>query len=243
MRVLVIPDLHGKDIWKELVGTPYDLCVFLGDYCDSYDHSNEQIINNLLDIIQYKIDNMDKVILLLGNHELPYIYLDNSRFKCSGHRPEIDFTLNDIFYQNKNLFINAFQVGKYIFTHAGIQNHWFNNVFKGDPTYNDTDSIAHQLNNPKDRDQLNALYHVGRRRGGYYDVGGIFWCDKSELLKSLKGYFQIVGHTAIKKVIVQVGKDSTVFFCDCLDNVEEPIIFIIDNDKNSILLRNVEYSM
>lgn len=241
MKILVIPDLHGSNIWKPMINEPHDLCVFLGDYCDSFTYSNEYIINNLLDIIQYKKDNFEKVVLLLGNHELPYIYLNDRRFKCSGHRPEIDFTLNYIFRENKDLFLNAFQVDNFIFTHAGIQHNWFIQEFKG----NLNENIAKQLNNPRNREQLNALYYVGLKRRGFgsldrHNVGGIFWCDKDELKKPLKGYIQVVGHTHINKLVMQKRKDSIILFCDYLhytyaDEVDEPLI-IDTNDKIYLLL-------
>ena len=157
---------------------------------------------------------------MIGNHELPYIYLGDNRYHCSGHRPEIAFTLNDIFKNNLELFQNAFQVYNYIFTHAGIQNHWFTKVFKGDPNKN----IADQLNNPKNREQFETLHHIGYRRWGQHSVGGIFWCDKNELLKPLKGFIQVVGHTVRKDILKQENKNSTVWFCDCLDHIKEPII-------------------
>ena len=43
MKILTIPDLHGKDIWKKFVAEDTfvakeesDKIVFLGDYLDSY---------------------------------------------------------------------------------------------------------------------------------------------------------------------------------------------------------------
>jgi len=220
MKINIIPDIHGSDKWKTVIDESANHIVFLGDYCDSFDHSNEQIINNLLDIIEFKKQNSEKVILLIGNHELPYIYLGDNQYYCSGHRPEIASMLHDILLQNLELFQNAFQVKDFLFTHAGVQNHWFTKVFKGNIEKN----IAEQLNYPESREQFKSLYHVGYRRWGSHSVGGIFWCDRMELLKPLKGYIQIVGHTRRKEVLKQVRKDSTVWFCDCLEHLEKPII-------------------
>jgi 3',5'-cyclic AMP phosphodiesterase CpdA len=223
IKINVIPDIHCKNIWKELVGHTSDMCVFLGDYTDSYEDSNIQMINNLLDIIQFKKDTGDKTILLAGNHDLPYMYLGDDRLFCSGHRAEIAFDVHDIFRENKDLFQNAFQHKKYIFTHAGIQNYWFTHYFKGDIQKN----IADQLNNPKNREQEDALYQVGYKRWGRFPVGGIFWCDKEELKKPLKNYTQIVGHSKVKRLVKHHTKDATVLFCDYLDTMEEPLILTI----------------
>lgn len=55
MKIRVIGDLHGRDWWKRKVETgDSDLNIFLGDYVDSYTVSDKQIINNLLDIIEFK---------------------------------------------------------------------------------------------------------------------------------------------------------------------------------------------
>lgn len=222
-KINVIPDIHCKNIWKKFIQETSDLIVFLGDYVDSFTHSNTEMINNLNDIIQFKLDNKDKVITLLGNHDIAYLRLGEKNFSCSGMRHEISFDVHDIFQENKSLFQNAFQKGKYIFTHAGIQDYWFTHYFKGDIQSN----IADQLNNPKDRNQDIALNQVGYRRWGSFPIGGIFWCDKEELKKPLKGYTQIVGHTHVKKLVKLHTRHSTVWFCDYLDYMEEPLILNI----------------
>ena len=70
MKIKVIGDIHGKDTWKKYNNfNDCDIIVFLGDYVDSFYESNETIYNNLEEIIQFKKDNKNKVILLLGNHD------------------------------------------------------------------------------------------------------------------------------------------------------------------------------
>ena len=74
--ILIIPDVHGRDFWKEAVdNNKYDKIIFLGDYADPYDFegiTDEVTIENLKSIIAYKQQNPNKVILLLGNHDLHY---------------------------------------------------------------------------------------------------------------------------------------------------------------------------
>lgn len=218
MRVGVIGDIHGSDLWKEQTFAMNDCekIIFLGDYVDDWwPTTNDQIINNLLDIIQFKKDNMDKVVLLYGNHCNQYRMLGDHRVLCSGYRPEIAHDLYDIFRENKDLFQNAYQINDCIFTHAGIQHNWFVNVFKGDEMQVDY-SIAEQLNAPLDKNQDDALFQVGYMRGGRMsNVGGIFWCDRDELKKPLEGFTQFVGHTQVKEPQKYVHHNSTVYFCDC----------------------------
>jgi hypothetical protein len=95
--------------------------------------------NNLKTIIQLKIDNMDDVILLLGNHDMHYISLDVEPSTRFDYRIEAD--AHALFSDNMHLFTNAFQEGKRIFTHAGISKRWFLDDFGGSVKIN----IAEQL--------------------------------------------------------------------------------------------------
>ena len=73
MRITVIGDGHGRASWKSVDPNSCDKIVFLGDFVDSFDVNNTVMINNLLDIIEFKKSNHDKVILLYGNHIYLYI--------------------------------------------------------------------------------------------------------------------------------------------------------------------------
>lgn len=75
-KILIIPDVHGRVFWKDACAKHLDECekvVFLGDYLDPYgDEENaptrKESMKSLDDIIELKRNNMDKVILLMGNH-------------------------------------------------------------------------------------------------------------------------------------------------------------------------------
>ena len=77
-KTIAIGDIHGRKNWKKIVEEhPDDRIVFLGDYCDPYDQMrNFDVLNNLLDIIELKKKRKDDIILLLGNHDMHYIYDD-----------------------------------------------------------------------------------------------------------------------------------------------------------------------
>lgn len=224
MKTIVIPDVHGTNTWERQIELVKDVekIVFLGDYVDSFDVPNFQILDNFTNIIRFKQENPEKVVLLLGNHETSYLYMEYG-FSCSGFRQDIAFDIKDLLTVNIDLFQNAYQENKIIFTHAGVHDGWFKYNFKGDYSKN----IAEQLNNPKNQSQFLALHDVGRLRGGDKKVGGIFWCDKSELKKPLKGFTQVVGHTPVKKQITYVQKKSVVYFIDCKNKEVEPFIIEI----------------
>ena len=71
-RYLVIGDIHGRTIWKDIIEKENpDFVIFLGDYVSThgFETAKEQI-ENLEDILQYKEQNPNTTILLRGNHEI-----------------------------------------------------------------------------------------------------------------------------------------------------------------------------
>ena len=72
---LIIPDVHGRQFWKDAVSQyegKVEKIIFLGDYLDPYPDegiTRKDAIRNFEEIIDYKINNSDKVVLLLGNHK------------------------------------------------------------------------------------------------------------------------------------------------------------------------------
>lgn len=72
MKFLIIGDIHGRKIWKEIIEKENaDRVIFLGDYVSTHDNiSEEEQIENLTEILRYKKENPEKVILLRGNHEI-----------------------------------------------------------------------------------------------------------------------------------------------------------------------------
>ena len=75
-QLLAIGDVHGRTFWKDAVekhADNVDKIIFLGDYLDPYKWENitrKDAIRNFQEIIDYKSNNKDKVILLLGNHKI-----------------------------------------------------------------------------------------------------------------------------------------------------------------------------
>ena len=131
MPIIVLGDVHGSTFWKTAVDeNPACRYIFLGDYLDPYEYIPAWLlIRNLKKIIQLKKERPDDVILLLGNHDLHYFCSDmdpSSRF---------DFMIAEevsmLFRENIHLFMYAFQVDNWIFTHVGISEKWFLDDFKG----------------------------------------------------------------------------------------------------------------
>ena len=223
IKTISIGDPHGLGTWKYVEEKEYDKIIFMGDYVDSFFLPDINIEQNLEDIIQFKKDNYEKVVLLLGNHDLQYMF-DYKGFGCSGYRKGMYHVLNEIFYTNLDLFDVAFMINgvdeqRYLWTHAGVHSGWYYQRFL--PSFKGT-----SIENLKLDEQLSVefigrnqtVFDVGHRRGGYQQVGGPFWADRTETIrKPLKHYHQIVGHTRSKKIIQHdVDLFTSITYVDCM---------------------------
>lgn len=184
-KILVIPDVHGRTFWrkaKEFIND-MDKVVFLGDYLDPYPNegiTKEQAIEEFKDIIQFKKDNMDKVILLLGNHDCAYAYNFGSASRYDYKNEDI---IKELFNNNSNLFQLYYLNGKYLFTHAGVTNDWL---------------MRNRLHirNLIESDSVPGLWDISYLRGGYCKTGSIIWSDVREMDRN-ETYYQIFGHTQL----------------------------------------------
>lgn len=217
MRILTIPDVHGRTNWISQIGevTQWDLIIFCGDYVDSFDISPEIIYENLVNIIEFKKTYFDKVILLLGNHDIQYVY-ENENYECSGYQQHMMISYNILFKEHLGLFQVAYQIGAYIWTHAGIVKSWYNRWVALDANI-EGDSIADKLNFMMCSSYYRRLlFQVGYERGGSNLYGGIVWADKKETESDiLLGYSQIVGHTPVGDIAITIGGiNSNITYTD-----------------------------
>lgn len=220
--LLVIGDVHGLKLWKPIVEAHLDCkVVFLGDYLDPYEYlPREKTLANLRQIIDFKKNNRN-VVMLLGNHDIHYLYPNAPA--ASRFDPDIFEDAHRLLAENRHLFQFAFQIDDTIFTHAGISQEWFEKDFCGNISHN----ISEQLNNPNSG-QMESIFRVGYVRGGKEgDKGGIFWADRAELKDVLSGFRQIVGHNRVDDItVVRQDEKTVIIFCDCLRNDK---YLILDN--------------
>jgi hypothetical protein len=224
MNILVVPDLHGKEIWKQAVGyKSWDHVVFIGDYVDAFKLMDHDIYQNLDDIIELKQKNYKSVTLLWGNHDIQYRYLNNNYYRCSGFRYSYSLRLEDTFKKNDTLFKYAHRIDNFLFSHAGIHSGWWE---KTEPCREEFNIIhlpiqdqIHLLARTRYEEVLGA---VGYLRGGSNKNGGPLWCDQDEVnypSDSFEGVVQIVGHSQVGKVLKKKNVDW--WYTDCLDTVNE----------------------
>jgi hypothetical protein len=218
MKHIIIGDLHGKNCWKAINVNAYDKVIFLGDYVDHWTLPDADIYQNLIDIIALKKTYPEKVELLLGNHDVQYLYFPH--YLCSGYRPGMQRLLTGLFNIHKDLFKIAYQKGKNLFSHAGVTNKWYKeflNVPLIQQIKDEHDTIADLLNKADQTSKRWLLHHAGESRGGI-GAGGVTWADRAEMIADmLDGYHQVVGHTIVPKIEVVKHPDKSVTFVDVLD--------------------------
>ena len=227
MKILVIGDIHGKTIWKEIVGSEQpDLTIFLGDYVTTHHKETpEEQINNLMDILTWKEDEPDKVILLRGNNDMQM--LGYHWAKCSGYNMELGKLMEPIKTQflNSTQWIFPYEIGKkfYVFSHAGISKTWYENVKR-----------STKIECMKDINNLEPSELFGFTPNDFNDYSGTSitqpctWIRPQALIEDMPDNInQVVGHTPIinrcfnvsEKMFSKYGIIAPeLWLCDALDN-------------------------
>ena len=239
MKILVIPDIHSRRFWKvplEKHFNKVDKIVFLGDYCDPYmdegiEYEWQDTLSNFNEIVELKRQNPDKVVLLLGNHDMHY---RNSQFckyaKSTRYDGIHSHKLNELFNgDNYKLFQLCYCVEnngrRIIFTHAGITKFWAEMC---GVTYDD--NIQDAINNLEESAEgIGKLAVIGRERTWFGEkTGSPIWCDLREFVSNETidaNAFQIFGHSRLKTGVCASTKE---FAC-----VDSRTAFIL-SDKNKL---------
>ncbi|PPS21983.1 metallophosphoesterase [Brachyspira murdochii] len=229
MKISVIGDLHGKDCWKKLLEgrfSEFDKIIFMGDYSDDswVRFDDEEIINNLKDVIEFKKNHNDNVELLIGNHDFQYIvgYPTASRYRESYAKE-----MNKIFNDNANIFKPIHIENNYIFTHAGITNGWIDyikNKYNIDNINIDNIESIVNIVYKNDKDDCNI---ASFRRGGLSRFAGILWADTEDLTAdSWVGYNQVVGHNRVKPYSIIKKDDSIIYMSDHFDSEQDKLLVL-----------------
>jgi len=262
MKTLTIGDIHGRNSWMELthgslnnfrewkfnvehgqrVDSPYfnhhpymqyDKIVFVGDYMDSFDVSNTDMKLNFLDIVFFKQQLKDRVVLLWGNHDIQYI-IDGQQ--CSGFRPEILYDIRALLRHYHDLFTMAYEETdsagqRYLWTHAGVTSGWMEKLDEAlfGPKPSRFRDLLLERNPQTAAEKINVawefnlpeLYMVDSDSGGYDRWAGPLWVRPKKLNNfPLPDYNQIVGHTQRKKITkTAVHNEKIHYYVDVFDTM------------------------
>jgi predicted MPP superfamily phosphohydrolase len=192
MGRIIIPDIHGRNFWKR-VNKRASKIIFLADYVDSFSISAKDQYKNLLEIIAFKKQYPDKVVLLWGNHDVQYLYLDRMEYRCSGYQDKSSTAFSVVFNDNKSLFQNLYfdSEQQILYSHAGLQNSLYNELESKYGPFTDMQDFVDFVNqySPKE------IFNISKLNGGFDEYAGIFWTRPVELQRNGYPIKQVVGHT------------------------------------------------
>ena len=224
-KILIVPDVHGRTFWhkaEELIDE-VDQVVFLGDYLDPYPHEGISFDDALVEftlILLFKEKYPDKVVLLLGNHDMHYVikeFMNCSRLNKSKRKE-----LHDLYNECIDDFnLVHFIEDKYLFSHAGLYEAWMDK-------YNlSIDELKDHKTFLKER--WRTLEDCNWRRGGYDLAGSCVWEDIRESIVQdslILHVRQIVGHTQL---------DQKPYITDNIACLDVRRCFILDTSTDEII--------
>ena len=216
--LVIIPDVHGRPFWREAARLrPAAWVVFLGDYLDPYPDegiTGEEAFKGLLDIIDLKKRNPDKVTLLWGNHDLHYMYPEMMGSRYDFANAERNARL---FHDNQTLFKMAYETvtggRRFLFSHAGVGMGWIRQSFPGlAPEELTADLFNDLVGYPRFMEALGA---VSCYRCGDKPWGSMVWADVQEQgyeENQLPGVVQVFGHS---RVAMPFNFENRIYCLDC----------------------------
>lgn len=219
MKSIIIGDIHGRDIWLDIIDQPFDRVIFLGDYVDTHHHiSGLEQIDNLRSIIAFKEANPTKVTLLIGNHDYHY-FPEIGQTGTSGYQPTMAKSFEYEFDTYRNFFQIATVDQGVVCSHAGITKTWLQDV-----------DINH-LEIHSTVDQINDLFRGKPRKFNFYldDTSWYgdnihqspIWVRPDALVRDSINAAQVVGHTTQNSINTTLGK---LYLIDTLGTSQEYLI-------------------
>lgn len=264
LKLLTVGDIHCKPriiTWVKNHLSDYDKVVFLGDYVDDWDTPPELSYNTLKQLIDLKLKHPSKIEANLGNHDLHYL-LNDPAHRYSGWNPLTSSLIKDLYKTktetNTPVFQVAYSKGNYLFTHAGVDERWFNDLkLLLERKYPDLlkllnskeGTLAARISNILNYGFLEwlngesklfyALTMCGPYRGGT-DNPSPLWADYDDIYTdkhALPKLNQVIGHTPVKTILTRETKDKKhLYFCDTFSEDFLPFVgFTIPHGDNTFL--------
>lgn len=195
MKSLIFFDVHNRSVFVEEVikeEKNVDRVILAGDYFDSWG-DNPQL--NELTAHWVKTCGYET---MMGNHDLHYAYPLNDTI-CSGFTEEKCKAINSVMTKDdweKLKFVRW--VDGWLITHAGLHPSHIH------PKIKDNEQLAQWLVQEEEKAKIclkanrpHWFFGVGRSRGGYWNVGGLVWCDFNLDFEPVPGVNQMFGHTIV----------------------------------------------
>ena len=241
MKLVAIGDIHGRDLWKQIVAQEQDAeeFVFVGDYFDSFTIKGQEQINNFLDIIEFKNQSKAKVTLLIGNHDYHY-YPGIEDTGTSGYQTVMAPSIKHVVGDNKQHLQLAYQSGEFVFSHAGLSSIWLDDIVED---WN-VDSVVDRINELlyyqpgliayRSFKMINETEWYSARGYGDETFQGPIWIRPKSLMVAnrdtlRKQIIQVVGHTPQDQIDIE-GKATggRYYFIDTLEYDQGQYLIVTD---------------
>lgn len=233
MKILVISDVHHRPLYREMVDKQNpDKVIFIGDYFDNYHGDSMTGVKNFIDILNFRDEDPNKVVLLTGNHDFHYLIGDPWE-KYSGYREDLVLDAKRLLPGNTTM---AHIEGDFLFTHAGVSKEW-----------------CDRWNIPQDEfiaDNINILWktqrkafkfglNIGRSFSNYGDdtSQSPIWIRPNSLKKCAVDWNQIVGHTGVDTITKQdnLNNDKCVWLTDTQSSSTGDQSYLVIEDRTPII--------
>lgn len=240
MKTIVLGDIHGRKQWFNIIVEELaDKVIFLGDYVSTHEGiSAKDQLDNLDHILKYKEANLNKVVLLRGNHdlcELGYYWAE-----CDPSEPDVrEVMSNDPLksrFENLTQWVYIDDESKIVFSHAGISQVWM---------YNNNIDDIHGINS-LEPSEIFGFTPNGFTPNGFFDTNGTSitqpptWIRPQTLcMCNIKGWTQVIGHTPVHKItdIYKATKyNEHIWCCDALRANQYLVI-----DNNVFTVKTINY--
>lgn len=220
MKILCVPDIHGRDFWIEPCQNWQGSIVFLGDYHDPYPEevSIKDSLENLKKLVEFVVKNKNRCTCLIGNHDAGYLEGNRGRFTCR-HDNRHHLEIQKLF---KKLDLQLIKIvdPNVIFSHSGILPKWLED--SAIPNFYDVEFL--DISNI-------AFQAISPYRGGVAcEVGSCLFGDVREYdtYPHIPDYYQIFGHTQLEHEYITPDYA-------CLDCRK---CFIVDTETKEIIPYN-----
>jgi UDP-2,3-diacylglucosamine pyrophosphatase LpxH len=237
MKTVIIGDVHGRDQWKQIVAqeSDADRFVFLGDYFDSFDISSVEQMHNFKEIVEFKENIGEEVIMLIGNHDYHYFPEINDS-STSGYQTKMALVIKQLIGENRKHLQVAHRIGEFVFSHAGISSEWLDDTVTDWTEQNMVDKINELFKyTPLSLDyrsfkMFSATEWSGASGYGNETYQGPMWIRPKALMSANKDtlrkkIIQVVGHT-YQNEIDKEGKATggRYYFVDVQETSQEYMI-------------------
>lgn len=198
MKSIILGDIHGRTVWKQIVEThpDADRFIFIGDYLDTHEDIKPiEQLNNLEGIIAFKKNTNKEVILLVGNHDHHY-WPGVGDTGTSGYQPRMATSFEHCLNENRDLFQMCFKdENDVVYSHAGLSDKFMRAVGAiGTDKFDFINELF--LHQPTKF----CFYHGDFSGYGDHPLQSCIWIRPTSLYNNQIANKQVAGHTSVKYI-------------------------------------------